>query len=117
MASKRGGFRPGAGRKPGSKPPPAEAKRSLSELARELTDEAIETLRSVMRSGQSEAARVAAANAVLDRGYGKPPQFSTGDAKAFKAATEMTDDELASVIASGSSGRAATPTNSAAKPH
>lgn len=32
-----------------------------------------------MQNGQSEAARVAAAVALLDRGWGKPPQAHTAD--------------------------------------
>jgi hypothetical protein len=44
-------------------------------------------------------ARVAAANALLDRAYGKPPQFNTGDATSFRKAVEMTDDELAAIAA------------------
>ena len=32
-----------------------------------------------MREGESEAARVSAANAILDRGYGKPSQVLAGD--------------------------------------
>jgi hypothetical protein len=43
-------------------------------------------------------ARVSAAVAILDRGWGKPPQFTTGDEVALKRAIEMTDDELATSI-------------------
>jgi len=39
---------------------------------RELTPEAIAALVKVMTKGKSEAARVAAANALLDRGWGRP---------------------------------------------
>jgi hypothetical protein len=34
-----------------------------------------------MRTGQSETARVAAATALLDRGYGRPPQAHDGGGK------------------------------------
>ena len=44
-------------------------------------------------------ARVSAAIALLDRGYGKPPQFCTNDAGSFKRAVEMSDDELAAIAA------------------
>lgn len=47
---------------------------ALSELAQKHTKEALRTLVSVATSGESEAARVSAAVAILDRGYGKPPQ-------------------------------------------
>ena len=53
-----------------------------------------------MKHGQSESARVAAANALLDRGHGKAPQFHTGDVQRLRRAIDMTDDELAA-IASG----------------
>jgi len=80
------------------------SKKTLAELARDLTEEALNTLRDVMRVGQSDAARVAASNAILDRGYGRPPQFSTSDHAAFKRATELTDDELADIASRGSEG-------------
>ena len=69
--SKRGGARPGAGRKPGV---PNKATAELKDLAREYTTSALETLANIMVDGESEAARVSAANAILDRGYGKPSQ-------------------------------------------
>ena len=49
--------------------------RSLGELCREATGEAVGALRSVMGSDQAPAsARVSAACALLDRGWGRPPQ-------------------------------------------
>ena len=44
-------------------------------------------------------ARVAAANTLLDRAYGRAPTFSTSDTQAFKRAIDMTDDELAAIVA------------------
>jgi hypothetical protein len=35
----------------------------------------------------------------LHRAYGKAPTFSTSDAQAFKRAIDMTDDELAAIVA------------------
>jgi hypothetical protein len=47
----------------------------LRELAKAQTAEALKTLAQVMRSKKSPAAaRVMAANSILDRGYGKPAQ-------------------------------------------
>jgi hypothetical protein len=52
----------------------------VKELARAHTGEAIQTLVSIMTNPKSAlAARVSAANALLDRGYGKPPQHITGE--------------------------------------
>ena len=68
-----GGYREGAGRPAGStnKSSPGQAQR-LSELAKAYTEEALETLIAVARNGRTDAARVSAANALLDRAYGKP---------------------------------------------
>jgi hypothetical protein len=45
------------------------------------------------------AARVSASQAILDRAYGKPPTFSTQDTTQLKRAIDMTDDELAAIVA------------------
>jgi len=71
--SQRGGKRPGAGRPKGAKDKlTRDAGATLSELARQHTGAALETLVQIAQTGESEAARVSAANALLDRGYGKP---------------------------------------------
>ena len=68
-----GGFRKGAGRPSGSTSrSTAEQSKSLSELAKTYTEEALATLVDVARNGRTDAARVSAANALLDRAYGKP---------------------------------------------
>ena len=71
--SRHGGFREGAGRPSGStnKSSPEHSQR-LSELAKTYTEEALQTLVDVARNGRTDAARVSAANALLDRAYGKP---------------------------------------------
>jgi hypothetical protein len=75
--SGRGGARLGAGRKAGS---PNKATASLKDIAREYTTEALDALLKVMRSDSAPpAAVVAASNAILDRGYGKPSQVLAGD--------------------------------------
>lgn len=66
-----GGARPGAGRRKGKL---SEAKRHLSEIAKDHAAAALQVLVDIATSGESEAARVSAANAILDRGYGKPHQ-------------------------------------------
>ena len=68
---RRGGGRP--------KGVPNKANSGLRDLARKYTPEALEALVKVMREGESEAARVSAANSILDRGYGKPSQVLAGD--------------------------------------
>jgi hypothetical protein len=59
---------------------PNKATASLKEIARQYTDDALETLATIMgNEGEPAAARVSAANALLDRGYGKPSQLLGGD--------------------------------------
>jgi len=73
--AKRGGPRPGAGRPVGAvQRARPEQKKTLSDLAREHTADALNVLVLIATQGESEAARVSAANALLDRGYGKPQQ-------------------------------------------
>lgn len=76
----RGRFQPGdprAGRKRGV---PNKATAEIKLAAQEYGIEALETLAKVMRNTKADPrARVAAANALLDRGYGKPAQTIQGD--------------------------------------
>jgi len=66
-----GGKRTGAGRKPGAV---SKAKRELADMAKDRAERALQVLADIMERGESESARVSAANAILDRGYGKPSQ-------------------------------------------
>lgn len=73
--AKVGGKRPGAGRPRGARNKvTAEVKAAVAELAKPHAHMAIETLVSICRDGESDAARVSAAQAILDRAYGKPVQ-------------------------------------------
>src|SRR6476660_3529917 len=70
-------FKKGQSGNPGGRP---KVVAEVKELAREHTGEAIETLVSIMTNPKAApAARVSAANSLLDRGYGKPPQHITGE--------------------------------------
>jgi hypothetical protein len=78
---------------------PAQEKRELREAAREYTERALRTLAAICSEGQSEAARVSAACALLDRGYGKPTQqVETGSPGEF---SRLSDEELDAQIAEG----------------
>jgi len=46
----------------------------VRELARQHTKAAVETLVEIMQTGDKDAARVAAAEALLNRGWGRPEQ-------------------------------------------
>lgn len=78
----RGGKRPGAGRPSGSPNRDTAASRAaLADLISGHVETAIATLAEIAKTGESEAARVAASVAILDRAYGRPGQ-----------AVEITDD-------------------------
>lgn len=64
-------FLPGMSGNRGGRP---KAAVSVQALARERTEEAIETLAGIMRHGKTEAARVRAAEVLLARGWGQPTQ-------------------------------------------
>ena len=63
-------FKPGRSGNPGGRP---KAEFRVRELAQENTVEAVETLVEVMRTGRP-GERLAAAVALLDRGWGRPAQ-------------------------------------------
>jgi hypothetical protein len=70
-------FAKGQSGNPGGRP---KVVAEVKELARAHTGAAIETLVSIMTNPKSApAARVSAANSLLDRGYGKAPQHITGE--------------------------------------
>jgi hypothetical protein len=71
----KGGARPGAGRPKGVvNRATAAQKGTLEELARTHTETALNVLVQVAQASESDAARVSAATALLDRGYGRPRQ-------------------------------------------
>ena len=66
--SSNGQFLPGFSGNPGGRPKDVHR---VAELARSYTAEAIETLVDLMRYGKDERVRGTAAQALLDRGWGK----------------------------------------------
>jgi hypothetical protein len=83
---------------PGGRPKLPPDVKHVRELARVYTSEAVETLAKVMKTSNSDSARVSAANVLLDRGWGKPEQPLTGmDGGPIEFATK--DQRDAAVMA------------------
>jgi len=88
-------FVPGQSGNPGGRP---KEEVHVRELARARTAEAVQTLVDVMTSKRSPpAARVSAASALLDRGYGKPSQQVDLEGQLFRpcdvSANPLTEEE------------------------
>ena len=82
--NKSGQFAPGSSGNPGGRP---KDEARVAELARSHTLEAIDTLVELMRHGKDERVRGTAAQALLDRGWGKPKVevFNEGDGGYLEA--------------------------------
>jgi hypothetical protein len=67
----------------------------VERLAQTHTTAAINTLARLMRSSRSPAVRLAAANALLDRAWGKPRQQADATVRQEELPpSELTDDEI-----------------------
>ena len=58
---------------------PNKVTADLQEAAQAYTPAALKTLNEICVGGESEAARVAAANSLLDRGHGRPTTHVSAD--------------------------------------
>jgi hypothetical protein len=90
-----GGFKKGQSGNPGGRPPVCA---SLQIEARRHIAMALRVLADIARKGEKEASRVAAATALLDRGFGRPIQsmeMRIDEGLLNKKLSEMTPDELA----------------------
>lgn len=72
MLNRKGAWRPGQSGNPKGRP---SIKGPVEVLAREHTEEAVRTLVELMRNGVPDAVRGAAANALLNRGWGQARQI------------------------------------------
>ena len=98
MAIRGRPFPKGVSGNPGGRP---KVLADVQELARERSPDAINTLVAIMDDQKAPpAARVAAANSLLDRGYGKPTQPISQTLTKIDPGT-MSDEELAAVVRSG----------------
>ena len=98
-----GGARKGAGRKPGKV---SQAKRTIAEMAREHGELALQTLVDVASDPEApHSSKVSAANALLDRGFGRPIQTvdntssdGTMSPKPAIDATKLKSDTLEDIL-------------------
>lgn len=93
----RGGYRPGSGRPKGV---PNKATAEIKAIAQPYSEEAVHTLAQIMREGESEAAKVSAANSILDRAWGKPSQAvqHSGEMSHTVMTKEQRDAALAAFL-------------------
>jgi len=79
----QGGIRIGAGRPLGSRNrATADIKVGLSGLAKTHTEAALEVIVELMRNSLNDNVRLAAATAILDRGYGRPTKTTSLEVNA-----------------------------------
>ena len=98
MPGKGRPFPKGVSGNPGGRP---KVLSDVQDLARKRSPDAINTLAAIMDDQKAPpAARVAAANSLLDRGYGKPTQPISQTLTKIDPST-MTDEELAAIIRNG----------------
>ena len=91
-------FQKGVSGNPGGRP---KVLGDVQELARQRSPEAINTLVTIMQNEKAPpAARVVAANSLLDRGYGKPTQPISQTLTKIDPNT-MSDAELATIVRNG----------------
>jgi hypothetical protein len=86
----------------------AKTPTDIRSLARSHTETALNTLAGIMRETEAPpAARVSAAVALLDRGWGKPQQTVDMTVRR-QIAKELSDDELADIATGSGDGAAET---------
>lgn len=107
---KNNGFKPGQSGNPGGRPKLPEDVKHVRELAREYTTEAVEALVSVIRGESSPGAKVSAAQALLDRGWGKAEATLNVNSRKMDP-NELSDDELAAIAAGGRAASAEAPSS------
>ena len=89
-----GGWKPGQSGNPDGRPRGSSA---VQLRCLQHCNEAVDTLLDLMRKNEgskSDALRLAAANAILDRGVGKAAQSVALDLNLTKKLDELSDDEL-----------------------
>jgi hypothetical protein len=85
-----GRWAPGQSGNPGGRPGRIA---EVRKLAQGHTAEAVECLLKEMRQGDTSHARISAANALLDRGWGRPTQPLAGDPEEPPIGIELSAEE------------------------
>lgn len=70
-------FQPGNSANPGGRPKKTAEERTLEQMCRDKTPDALAVLIGIMEGGENERNRMAAAMAVIERAHGKPVQPTT----------------------------------------
>lgn len=100
MVPRNGRWQRGQSGNPRGRP---SIKGEVETLARSYTAEALETLADLMRNGASDNVRMAAANALLNRGWGLPRQAIDGSlalaTAPLKPVHRMTMEEIEAELA------------------
>src|SRR5262245_29434827 len=93
------GSKPGERRGGRQKGTPNRATAEVKVLAQKYAPAAIEELGRLSTEAQSETARVAAANSLLDRAYGRPMQPVAATVRDARKVDELSDAELMAIAA------------------
>jgi len=84
-------FQPGKTGNPGGRPKKTDEERTLEQMCRGKTPDALGVLIQIMESGEQERNRITAAMAIIERGYGKAVQPTTiGNPDGSKMDMHMT---------------------------
>ena len=86
----RGKWLPGKSPNPGGRP---KVVTDIRDLARQHSETAVAALVEIAEHGKNESARVSAATALLDRGFGRPTQPLSGDDEMPPIGVSVADRE------------------------